>query len=256
MEAARTAALRGRRVVIFERDSMPGGTVALAAKGPMRAELQLITDYLQAELERLGVEIQRHTGVTTEMVLEQHPHALIIATGARTGPGLLPLPGRDRPFVLDVRSVLRGDKEITGQRIVVIDETDSHGVLSAVELLAAAGNRVEVVTEAWYVGQDLVATHDIAHWMQHVLPLGVVLTPHTTVVRIEPGEVIVTDRFSEGERSLPAEYVVLGTYELPEQTLYDSLKGRLPRLFRAGDCVAPRRIEQAILEGRQVGSQV
>jgi hypothetical protein len=35
-----------------------------------------------------------------------------------------------------------------------------------------------------------------------------------------------------------------------------ALKGHVPSLFRIGDCVAPRRIEQAILEGRQVGEQV
>ena len=67
---------------------------------------------------------------------------------------------------------------------------------------------------------------------------------------------MVVDRFAEGERALPADVVVLGTYERPSQELYQALKGRVPRLFRIGDCVAPRRIEQAILEGRQVGEQV
>jgi len=49
---------------------------------------------------------------------------------------------------------------------------------------------------------------------------------------------------------------VLGTYERPAQELYLALKGRVPRLLRAGDCVAPRRIEQAIREGRQAGAWV
>ena len=67
---------------------------------------------------------------------------------------------------------------------------------------------------------------------------------------------MVVDRFAEGERALPADVVVLGTYERPSQELYQALKGRVSRLFRVGDCVAPRRLEQAILEGRQVGEQV
>ena len=82
------------------------------------------------------------------------------------------------------------------------------------------------------------------------------MTPHTKVVRIEPGKVIVFDRFAEGERELLADVVVLGTYEHPAQELYMSLKGHVPSLFRIGDCVAPRRIEQAILEGRRAGEQV
>jgi len=255
LEAARTVALRGREVVLYEREATPGGAVALAAKGPGRGELQLIIDYLQSELERLGVEVHTGVEVTAELILAQRPHTVIVATGAHTATGLLPIPGHDLPHVTDIRRVLAGEP-IEGQHVVVVDETDSHGVLSAVEKLAAAGKNVEVVTEDFYVGRDLVSTHDIVLWKQRVLPYGVVLTPHTTVVRIEPGRVIVVDRFAEGERELPADVVVLGTYERPSQELYMSLKGRVPHLFRIGDCVAPRRIEQAILEGRQVGEQV
>ncbi len=255
LEAARTAALRGRKVALYEREATLGGVVALAAKGSGRGELQLITEYLQSELELLGVELYRGVEVTGDMILAEHPHTVIIATGAHTGTGLLPIPGHDLPHVTDIRRVLAGEA-IEGQRVVVVDETDSHGVLSAVELLATAGKNVEVVTEDYYVGRDLVATHDLVLWKQRVLPHSVLMTPHTTVIRIEPGNVIVVDRFAEGERELPADIVVLGTYERPSQELYMALKDRVPHLFRIGDCVAPRRIEQAILEGRQVGEQV
>ena len=259
MEAARTAALRGRHVILYERETTLGGTVALAARGPGRSELQLITDYLQAGLleaqfEKLDVEIHLGVEVTASLVLAQRPEAVLVATGAHTGSGLLPIAGRDLPHVTDVRRILRGE-HIEGQRIVVIDETDSHGVLSVVELLATQGHAVEIVTEDWYVGRDLVATHDIVPWMNRVLAHGIVMKTHTTVVRIEPGQVIVSDRFAEGERAIAADAVVLGVYEQPSQDLYYALKGHVPRLFRAGDCVAPRRIEQAIAEGRQVGEQ-
>jgi len=255
LEAARTAALRGRKVVLYDRETSPGGAVALAAKGPGRGELQFITDYLQSELELLGVEVFRGIEVTADMILAEYPHTVIIATGAKTGTGLLPIPGHDLSHVIDIRRVLAGEA-IEGQRVVVVDETDSHGVLSAVELLATAGKNVEVVTEDYYIGRDLVATHDLVLWKQRVLPHSIMMTPHTTVVRIEPGKVIVVDRFAEGERELPADTVVLGTYERPSQELYLALKDRVPHLFRIGDCVAPRRIEQAILEGRQVGEQI
>lgn len=267
LEAARTAALRGREVILYEREANLGGAVTLAAKGPGRGELQLITGYLQSELELLGVEVHTGIEVTVEMLRcsfaatqdkAQHdsfPHTVIIATGAHTGPGLLSIPGHDLPHVKDIRSVLAGES-IDGQHIVVVDETDSHSVLSAVEMLAAAGKNVEVVTGDFYVGRDLVASHDLVLWKQRVLPYNIMMTPHTTVLRIEPGKVIVVDRFAEGERALPADIVVLGTYERPSQELYMALKGRVPHLFRIGDCVAPRRVEQAILEGRQIGGQV
>jgi mycofactocin system FadH/OYE family oxidoreductase 2 len=254
MEAACSAASRGRHVVLYEREPALGGTVALAAKAPGRAELQLITDYLQQHLAKLDVEIHTGLEVTADMIVEQRPQAVIVATGARSGCGLLPIPGHDLPYVTGTRRVLRGDLP-RGQRIVIVDESGSHGVYSVAELLAASGNSVEIVTEDWYVGHDLTATHDFVSWMQRVMPLGAIFTPHTSITRIEPGQVIVTDRFAAGERAIPADVVVLGVYEQPAQELYFALKGRVPRLFRAGDCVAPRRIEHAILEGRQTGEQ-
>lgn len=252
MEAARTAAMRGRRVTLYEREPELGGTVTLAAKAPTRGELRAITDYLREQLEKLDIEIHLGSEVTADMLLAQRPEVVVIATGAQAGPGLLPIPGRDLPQVIDVRRILRGER-LDGQRVVVIDETGGHGVLSVAELLASEGRSVEIITEDWYVGRDLVATYDIAGWMQRVLAHGVEMTTHTSVVRIEAGQVIVADRFAPGERAIPAEIVVLGTYDRPAQELYYALKGRVPRLHRAGDCVSPRRIEQAIAEGRQIG---
>jgi mycofactocin system FadH/OYE family oxidoreductase 2 len=260
MEAARTAALRGKHVILYERAESLGGAVRLAAQGPGRAELQRITDYLQAQImgdgehRPYGVEIHTRVEVTAEMILAQRPASVLIATGAHTGPGLLPIPGRDLPHVTDIRRILGGES-VHGKRVVIIDETASHGVYSVAEMLVTAGHEVEVVTEDWYVGRDLVATHDMVPWMQHVLAHGLIMTPHTTVHRIEPGQVIVTDRFMANERAIVADTVVLGVYDRPAQELYYALKGRVARLFRAGDCVAPRRIEQAIAEGRHVGEQ-
>src|SRR5215469_15674893 len=66
LEAARTAALRGRQVILYERAAAPGEAVVLAAKGSGRGELQLISHYLSYELEQLGVELHTGVEVTTE----------------------------------------------------------------------------------------------------------------------------------------------------------------------------------------------
>jgi hypothetical protein len=41
-----------------------------------------------------------------------------------------------------------------------------------------------------------------------------------------------------------------------DQDLYQSLKGRVPTLYRIGDCVAPRRAHAAIIEGERAGRAV
>lgn len=257
MEAARTATLRGHRVVLYEREEQLGGTVRLAAKGAGRSELQFITDYLAAQLKKLNVEIHLGMEVTAEFVLAQQPASVLVATGSRPGHGLLPISGQDLPHVTDILRILQGEP-VTGPRVVIIDETASHGVLSVAELLATQGHSVEVITEDWFVGRDLASTQDIVPWMQRVLAIGLpglIMTTHTTVVRIETGQVIVIDRFAAGERAITADTIVLGLYEQPNQELYYALKGRVPRLYRAGDCIAARRIQHAIAEGRLIGEQ-
>ena len=142
--------------------------------------------------------------MTADMIMEQHFNTVIVATGAHTGTGLLPLPGHDLPHVTDVRRILAGEA-IEGHSVVVIDEMSSHGVLSVVEMLATAGKHVEVVTEDFYVGRELVATHDIVQWMQRTIGQDVTHIPHTTVIRIEPEQVVVADRFIENERAIPTD---------------------------------------------------
>jgi hypothetical protein len=44
--------------------------------------------------------------------------------------------------------------------------------------------------------------------------------------------------------------------EVPDETLYFALKDAGMRVFRAGDCVAPRYLSHAILEGYRAGREV
>jgi hypothetical protein len=41
-----------------------------------------------------------------------------------------------------------------------------------------------------------------------------------------------------------------------EDSLYFSLKGKVKELYRIGDCVAPRKVDMAILEGDKVGRSI
>jgi pyridoxine 5'-phosphate synthase PdxJ len=62
-----------------------------------------------SELAQLCVEIHTGIEVIADMLLAQHPHTVIIATGAHTATGLLPIPGHDLPHVTDIRRVLAGE---------------------------------------------------------------------------------------------------------------------------------------------------
>ena len=50
--------------------------------------------------------------------------------------------------------------------------------------------------------------------------------------------------------------VVAVAPEVPNEDLYFALKETGQRVFRVGDCVAPRTMSQAILEGYRAGREV
>jgi len=49
------------------------------------------------------------------------------------------------------------------------------------------------------------------------------------------------------------ETIVLDMGNFPVDGLYFQIKGKVKELYRIGDCVAPRGIDMAVLEGRRVG---
>src|SRR5229473_8316229 len=82
LEAARVAALRGHRVVLFEKDAQLGGQVLLAALAPARADYAGIVRFLVIQVKKLGVEIRLGVEATPAMVLAERPDAVVIATGS------------------------------------------------------------------------------------------------------------------------------------------------------------------------------
>jgi 2,4-dienoyl-CoA reductase (NADPH2) len=65
-------------------------------------------------------------------------------------------------------------------------------------------------------------------------------------------QVLLEDRWTGEQRTVDCAFVVHCGHRLPEQTLYLHRPGTL----RAGDCVAPRTVFEAVLEARRVALAV
>jgi hypothetical protein len=85
----------------------------------------------------------------------------------------------------------------------------------------------------------------------------VVLTPGTELRAVEGSAVLVRNVFSNAERRIEGvDTVVLATGSRSTDALYRALKGQVAALHAAGDCVAPRGVHQAILDGTRVARAI
>lgn len=136
MEAARNAALKGHSVTIFEKTSHLGGQFRSAAYPPYKGDFATWTAWFRNELEKLNVEIRFSTEVTTELVREENPDVVIVATGGdKLTPGIK---GIDKPHVVYAEDALVGDVAC-GDQVVVIGGGDV-GTETAAHLAMAQKN--------------------------------------------------------------------------------------------------------------------
>ncbi len=251
MQAAKVAAQHGYRVKLFEQQQELGGQINLLTRVPGRVEFGDAARNLQRELLAGDVEIQLGIEVTAEMVMRAQPQAVIIATGSR--PAALALPGADLPHAASTWQVLQGEKEARpGEFMLVYDQVGFHQATSVAELLAERGARVEVVTPQFYVGGDLGLTLDLELWYRRVLARGVRLTANYFLASLgERSATIINNYTGQARRLEQIALAVIVAPQAAQDTLYHQLKGRVPQLQRVGDCVAPRRVEHAILDGER-----
>jgi mycofactocin system FadH/OYE family oxidoreductase 2 len=255
MEAARMAALRGHQVTLYEREPELGGQINIAKKGAGRENIGLVVTNLMAQLKKWGVRIEPGVEVTEEFVIKSNPDVAIVATGSV--PRENPFIGRfSSSQVLNVWQVLKGEAAI-GERVLLIDGDGHHKATSTAEFLANQGKKVDIITDALFVGVELGAIGDLYNSRQRLLQKGVTFTSDMRVQEIEGATVKAVNIYSN-QVSVYEDYdtIVVVTPNRPNQDLYFKLKGKIKELYHIGDCVAPRKIDMAIWEGNKVGRMV
>ncbi len=256
MQAAKVAAQRGYSVRLYEKQQELGGQINLITRVPGRVEFGDASRNLQHAIIEAGVSIQAGVEVTAEMIEREQPDAVIIATGSR--PALPPIPGADLPFVATTWQVLSGEKQAqAGDYVLVYDTIGFHQATSVAELLADRGCTVEVVTGQFYVGGDLGITLDLELWYRRALAKDIRLTANHFLANLGPNSATIINNYTGQARQLEqVALAVMATPQTANDELYMQLQGRVKELYRVGDCVAPRRVEHAILDGERAARRL
>ena len=253
LKAAAVAAARGHRVTLYEAGRRVGGQVLLAEMLPGRAEFGGVITNLAGEAERAGVRIVTHVAVDADLVRREAPDVLVVATGGR--PRRPPLELFNDPVVLDAWEVLRG-APIAAGRVVVADWRCDWVGLGIAEHVARSGHQVTLASTGYTAGFRLQQYVRDA-MLVAVARARVELLPLTRLFGYD-GSAVFLQHVLTGDAVVVEDVValVLALGHEPVDDLLAPIDGFGGEVHAIGDCVAPRTVEEAVLDGLRVGAAI
>lgn len=269
LEAARVAAERGHKVVVFEAAPQAGGQVRLLAQQKRRSEMIGIIDWRLAQCAARDVDFRFNTWAEAADVLAEAPDVVIVATGGLPTKDILSF-GND--LTVSAWDILSGDVK-PGSNVLLFDDAGDHTAMQAAQVLAESGARVEVMTPDRTFAPDVMAMN---------------LVPYMRAMQDKDVTFTVTYRLTGVERdgnrlkaTIDSDYMTLGKvahydqvvvnhgttpldqlyFDLKPQSAnkgavdYEALIAVRPQparegfqLFRIGDAVEARNIHAAIYD--------
>ncbi len=270
LEAARVAAERGHRVVLFEATERLGGQINIASKATWREALSGIPRWLDQQVRKLGVDVRLGTEATKERVLTEKPDYVVVATGGTPAIGHF----KGLELAVSTWDVLEG-RAAPGENVLIFDDNGDHQAASAAEVLAQRGAKVELVTPD-RMAMARIGYNNLGVHLRELHRMGVVITTDTRLVNVyrEGNKLIAVlrDEHSNAEEEREVDQVVAEYGVKPRDGLYwdlrplsrnlgevdpDRFASGLPQetvtnpsgsfvLYRVGDAVAGRNVYAAI----------
>jgi 2,4-dienoyl-CoA reductase-like NADH-dependent reductase (Old Yellow Enzyme family)/thioredoxin reductase len=253
LKAAAVAAERGHRVTLYEAERRIGGQILLAERLPGRAEFGGAILNLAREAQRAGVDIHTGVRVDADYVRAEGPDAVIVATGAR--PRLPTIEVLGDPTILNAWEIVEGAPTPEG-RVVVADWRGDWIGVGVAQMLVEQRRRVTLCVNDYapggalqqYVRNAELAALERAH--VDIVPLVRLFGVDDSSVYFQHvltgGPVIIED----------VGCLVLSQGHEPNASLLEELEAAGMSPVGVGDCLAPRSVEEAVLEGLKVGNTI
>jgi 2,4-dienoyl-CoA reductase-like NADH-dependent reductase (Old Yellow Enzyme family)/thioredoxin reductase len=249
LHVAWIAALRGHDVHLYEKQPQLGGQLVLGSVSRYKKEILSLLEFHKKQIAKSGVKTHLDFEVTLETVRKERPDVVVLSTGAL--PIKPSVPGVDHPIVIDLQTILNGEKPAQVKTVVV------GGGATGCEVahhLAENGCPVTIVEQLPKLAQQLesitrkVLLRELRHYRVRFM------ADHR-LSRIEPNGVYVLN--PEGnEVFLEADAVVLAIGNRPDNRLYNEVQSLGIPVHQIGDCLEPRSAKTAISEAATIGRAI
>jgi 2,4-dienoyl-CoA reductase-like NADH-dependent reductase (Old Yellow Enzyme family)/thioredoxin reductase len=253
MKAAITAAERGHRVTIFEKDAALGGLIKFSDYSQWRWNMKVFKDYLIHQVNKLGVDVKLKTAATPAMIKAGGFDTVLVATGAEVVNSKMK--GADAGNVFNILTCY-SNKQALGQNVVMIG-AGKLGTEAAIGI-AKDGHKITVLAP----GDEMIDAEDAGP--HNVGNQERIYKNHpnlkyfmkTSVKDITGGKVTYTDE-KGAENSIQADSIVLWSGLKPRMDEAEKFMGSADEVLILGDCTgACGRIHSTIRSAFFVASQV
>ena len=249
LECAYVAGMRGHEVHVYDKREEMGGTVLEASRAPYGDEELMTCSHYQKEMcEKAGVEFHLGAEVTEELIQDEMPDTVVLATG----PVYSKIQGKggDRKNVVNVLDVMAGTAEV-GENVIVWGNRKP-GIGVALKL-AKEGKKVTIVGREKSAGFDVNPSFKW-RYMIYLRQNGIMAYNDCDIEEINDNEIIV--KTYDGYR-LP---VKCDTVIVSEREANDGLKNVVQaegiELFVIGDALVPRNMSSAVHDGYRIGLRI
>lgn len=272
LEAARVSAARGHTVTLIEAETKIGGQVNVASQVSWRKDLQTITQWLEDQCQKLGVDVWLGYTADVAMIERFSPDIVVIATGGL--PNVGDIEGAEH--VYSTWDMLGGHVEV-GDRVLMFDDQGGDSAMGCSEHLAQSAKTLEIATPERYLGIE-VGAYSFPVYLAHLYAKNVKLSPDTRlrrVVKTGTGlSATLRNEYTLEEKTVEVDQVISDNGTLPNDELYLELKSRSKNngavdnraliegrpqntvsneagkymLFRVGDAISGRNIHAALYD--------
>lgn len=244
MKAAATAAERGYRVSLYEKNTYMGGIMAAAGAPRFKEDVHSQVEYLKRQIAKYPIDLHLNTELTFEDVQKLNPDFVVVATGA--DPVVIPVPGADKPHVSTAVPVLLKQHEV-GQKVVVIGGGEVGCELSTeLDMQGKDVVMVELLEDILLTADHFVANDQNLRYL--VAKSGVDIRCSTRLTEILDDGVMVINKDGQPEK-IECDSVVFAAGFRANHDLYMNLLKAGYNVVQVGDNVKPGKVINAIHQG-------